>query len=80
MPTVKVFSTPVCPYCHTLKEFLKEHNIKFVDIDISKDQKSREEIIKKTGKLEAPMLEIDDEFVVGFDKGKICSLLNIKEE
>lgn len=78
--TVKVFTTPVCPYCYTLKEFLKEHNIKFVEVDISKDTKDREEIIKKTGKLEAPIVEIDDQIIVGFDKGKICSLLNIKEE
>jgi glutaredoxin-like YruB-family protein len=78
--TVKVFTTPVCPYCYTLKEFLKEHNIKFVEIDISKNEKDREEIINKTGKLEAPIIEIDDQIIVGFDKGKICSLLNIKEE
>lgn len=78
--TVKIYTTPICPYCFTLKEFLKEHNIEFVEIDISKDEKSRDEIAKKTGKLEAPILEIGKEVVVGFDKGKICELLKIKEE
>jgi len=76
---VKVFTTPACPYCFTLKEFLKEHNIKFQEIDVSKDRKAKEEMIKKSGRLEAPMLEINGEVVIGFNKEKICKLLNINE-
>lgn len=77
--TVKVFTTPVCPYCYTLKEFLKEKGIEFQDIDISKDEKAREDLIQKTGKMEAPVIEIDGEIVIGFDRKKIVNLLNIKE-
>jgi glutaredoxin-like YruB-family protein len=76
---VKLFVTPACPYCFTLKEFFKEHNIEFEEIDVSKNEKAREEIIKKTGKMEAPVVEIDGQIVIGFDKEKICKLLNIKE-
>ncbi|PIR02094.1 MAG: NrdH-redoxin [Candidatus Nealsonbacteria bacterium CG_4_10_14_0_8_um_filter_37_14] len=76
---VKIFLTPACPYCVTLKEFLKQYNIEFEEIDVSKDEKAREELIKKTGKMEVPVVEIDGQIVVGFDKGKICKLLNIKE-
>ncbi len=42
---VKVYSTPTCAYCFTLKEYLKENGIKFEDIDVSKDQKAVEEIV-----------------------------------
>jgi len=77
--TVKVFTTPVCPYCYTVKEFLKEKGIKFQDIDISKDEKAREELIQKTGKMEVPVLEIEGELVIGFDKTKIVNLLGIKK-
>ena len=76
---VKIFSTPSCPYCFTLIEFLKEHKIEFTEIDVSKDEKARDEMIKKSGRLEAPIVEIDGQIVVGFDKEKICKLLNIKE-
>jgi len=76
---VKIFITPACPYCFTLKEFLKEKGIEFEEIDVSKDEKSREEMIKKSGRLEAPIIEIDGQIVVGFDKEKIVQLLNIKE-
>lgn len=76
---VKIFITPACPYCFTLKEFLKEKGIEFEEIDVSKDEKSRDEMIKKSGRLEAPIIEIDGQIVVGFDKEKIVKLLHIKE-
>jgi len=78
-PKVQVFTTLLCPFCYTLKEFLKEHNIEFEEIDVSKDEKAKEEMIKKTGKMEVPAIEIDRQIVVGFDKKKIVQLLNIKE-
>ncbi len=76
---VRLFSTPSCPYCSTLKEFLRENQIDFEDIDVSKDEKAKEEMIEKSGKMEVPVVEIGNEIVAGFDKEKICKLLNIKE-
>ena len=62
-----------------LEEFLKEKNVEFEEIDVSKDEKARDEMIKKSGRLETPILEIDGQIVIGFDKEKICKLLDIKE-
>jgi len=76
---VRVFSTQMCPYCVTLKEFLKQRNIEFEDIDVTEDEKAREEMIQKSGQMGVPVVEIDGEIVVGFDKERICELLNIKE-
>jgi len=79
MPKVRVFSTPPCPYCRTLKEFLKDHQIEFEDIDVSKDASAREAMVKGSGQIGVPVVAIDDEFIVGFDRAKIVKLLNIKE-
>jgi glutaredoxin-like YruB-family protein len=79
MKKVRVFSTSSCPYCVTLKEFLKENNIEFEDIDVAQDEKAREEMITKSGQMGVPVVEIDDEIVVGFDREKICQLLDIKD-
>lgn len=76
---IRVFSTPGCPYCVTLKEFLKQNNIEFEDIDVSKDEKAIEEMVEKSGQMGVPVIDIDGEIVVGFDKPKISKLLNIKE-
>jgi len=75
---VKVYSTPGCPYCFTLKEFLKQHNIEFEDIDVSKDKKDLDEMVKKSGQMGVPVIEIDGAIIVGFDKEKISKLLNIR--
>jgi len=79
MPKIKVYTTPICPYCITLKMFLKEKGFEFEEVDLSQDEKGKDEIIQKSGTMQAPILEIDDQVVVGFDKEKICKLLNIKE-
>ena len=74
---VKVYSTVICPYCVTLKEYLKEHDIEFEDIDVSVDEKARDEMIEKSGQMGVPVVDINGEIVVGFDKEKISRLLKI---
>lgn len=76
---VRIFSLASCPHCFALMEFLKAKGIEFEEIDVSKDEKTRKEMIKKSGRLEVPIIEIDGQTVVGFDKEKICKLLNIKD-
>lgn len=76
---VKVFSTPSCPYCVTLKEFLKKHDIEFEDIDVSQDKTALDEMVKKSGQMGVPVIDIDGEIIVGFDKEKITQLLEIKD-
>jgi len=62
---VKVYSTSACPYCITLKAYLKEHGIEFEDIDVAQDEKAREEMIEKSGQMGVPVVDINDEIVVG---------------
>ena len=76
---IKIYSTPSCPYCFTLKEFLKQNNIEFEDIDVSKDEKALKEMVEKSGQMGVPVVEIDGQIVVGFDKEKISKILNIRE-
>lgn len=76
---IRVFSTPTCPYCVTLKEFLKKHGFAFEDINVATDAQAREEMITKSQQMGVPVVEIDGQIVIGFDKKKIVQLLNIKE-
>ena len=78
-PKVRVFSTPMCPYCVTLKEFLKEHNFEFEDIDVSKDKAALDEMVEKSEQTGVPVVDINGQIIVGFDKEKILQLLNIKD-
>lgn len=74
---VKVYSTPNCPYCVTLKAFLDEKGIEYEDLDVSVDKKARDEMIEKSKQMGVPVVEIDGEIIIGFDKEKICKALKI---
>ena len=75
----KVYSTPTCVYCKTLKCYLKKHAIDFEDIDVSKDEKQLQKMIKDSGQMGVPVVDIDGEIIVGFDKAKIDNLLKINQ-
>ena len=74
---VKVYSTPTCPYCKMIKEFLKENNIPFEDIDVSSDRAAADEMIAKSGQMGVPVIDIDGEIITGFDKTKISASLGL---
>ena len=75
--SVKVYSTPACPYCIRTKQFLKESNIPFEDIDVSADQSAAEEMMRVSGQMGVPVLDIDGEVIVGFDKERIKAAVGI---
>jgi len=74
---VKIYSTPACPFCMMAKKFLKENNIDFEDIDVSADQAKAQEIVQKSGQMAVPVIDIDGEIIVGFDKEKIRKALGL---
>lgn len=77
MTKVTVYSTPTCPHCHHAKDFLKDNNIPFEDIDVSKDRDKAREMIEKSGQMGVPVIDIDGKIVVGFDQGKVQEILGI---
>jgi len=76
---VKIYSTPTCVYCKTLKEYLKRNKIEFEEIDVSKDEKELQKMIKQSGQMGVPVVDIEGEIIVGFDKVKIDKLLKINQ-
>ena len=74
---VTVYSTPTCPFCIRAKQYLKDNNVQFEDIDVSENHDKAQEMIKKSGQMGVPVLEIDGAIIVGFDKDKIKEALGI---
>lgn len=73
--SVKVYSTPTCPYCVRVKQFLKESNVAFEDIDVSSDPVRGQEMTAKSGQMGVPVIDIDGQIIVGFDKEAITKAL-----
>ena len=72
---VKVYSTPTCPYCKMAKSYLNEKRITYDDIDVTRDATGRDEMIKKSGQMGVPVIFVDGELVIGFDKERLEGLL-----
>lgn len=76
---VKVYSTTHCPYCIMLKDFLAENEIEFEEFNVAEDETARDEMVKKSGQLGVPVIDINGkDILVGFDKEKLSELLKIK--
>jgi glutaredoxin 3 len=77
MKNVKIYSTPACPFCIKAKQYLKDNNVTFEDLDVSSDQNLVSEMVEKSGQMGVPVLDIEGEIIVGFDKDKISQALGI---
>ncbi len=77
MANVKVYSTPTCPFCKRAKEFLKQSNFAFEDLNVAESEEARTEMINKSGQMAVPVLDIDGEIIVGFEVEKIKKALKI---
>ena len=75
--SVKVYSTPSCPWCTKAKDYLKANNVDFEEFDVSVDREAAMEMINKSGQRGVPVLDIDGNIIVGFDQVNISKLLNL---
>jgi glutaredoxin-like YruB-family protein len=76
---VKVYTTPTCPYCAMVKDFLKKHGVKFEEIDVASNREAAMEMIEKSGQMGVPVLDISGEIIVGFDREAIRKALKLEE-
>jgi len=74
---VTVYSTPTCSWCTRLKAYLDSKGVKYRDVDISKNQKIADDLVKRSGQQGVPQTEINGKIIVGFDQAKIDSMLGI---
>ncbi len=77
MPNVKIYSTSTCSYCAMAKDFLKKNDIQFENIDVGVNREAGKEMMNKSGQMGVPVLDIDGQIIVGFDRGAISKALNL---
>ena len=77
MKNITIYSTPTCTYCNMAKEFFKANNLEYVEYNVAKDLEKRNEMIEKSGQMGVPVISIDGQLIVGFNKNDISKVLNI---
>lgn len=76
-PRVIVFSTPTCPHCRHAKQYLRQKNVQFRDVDVSQDMQAARDMVRRSGQQGVPVIDIDGKIIVGFNRAKIDQLLGI---
>jgi glutaredoxin-like YruB-family protein len=77
MANVTIYTTPSCVYCKMTKEFFKEKNVEYSEKDVASDAQARDEMIQKSGQMGVPVVDVDGQLTVGFDKARLSELLGI---
>ena len=77
-PKVTLYGTETCIWCAKTREFFKDNKIKYKEIDVGNNKKQADIMIKKSKQHSVPVIEIDGEIMLGFDKDKIKKMLSIK--
>lgn len=73
--SVKVYSTPSCPWCTVAKKYLTSKNVKFEEVDVSKSNEAAYEMVRKSGQRSVPVIDINGSIIVGFDQATIDRLI-----
>ena len=74
---VTVYSTPTCSWCNTLKTWLQKNNIRYTDIDVSRDQKAADALVRRSGQQGVPQTDVNGQIVIGFNQPMLQELLEI---
>lgn len=72
---IKVYSTPSCPWCVKVKEYLSGLNVEYTNVDISGNKAAAMELVKKTKQIGVPVTFIGDKFIVGFNEPELEAAL-----
>ena len=74
-PTIAIYSTPTCHFCHMAKDYFDAHGLKYEDYNVAVDTEKRKEMVEKTGQMGVPVIVIGDQVIIGFDEGRIHTIL-----
>lgn len=77
MKNVKIYSTPTCTYCNMAKDFFKEKGVAYEEYNVATDLDKRKEMVEKSGQMGVPVIDVEGQITVGFDKDALSHVLGI---
>ncbi len=78
MKKITIYSTPTCVYCKMAKDFFAKNNLAYDEKNVLSDLDARKEMFDKSHQMGVPVIVIDENVIVGFDKGTIEKALELK--
>lgn len=77
MVPVKIYTTPTCVYCKMAKDFFRAHDVKYEEFNVAEDDAARAEMVKKSGQLGVPVIDVGGKIIVGFDQEGLSRALGL---
>ncbi len=72
-----IYTTPTCPYCNSAKEFFKQNNVNYEEIDVTKDPKLVDEMVNKSGQMGVPVIDVEGTIIIGYNREKLKKALGL---
>lgn len=73
---VKIFTTPICPWCMRAKQYLNDKGIEYEEIDVTQNAIVANHMVAKSGQSGVPQIWMDEHVVVGFNQSLLDQLLS----
>ena len=80
MKKVTVYSTPTCHFCNMAKDYFNANGVAYESFDVSVDPEKRREMMDISGQLGVPVITIDNDVIIGFNKPKLAEILGISAQ
>ena len=74
---VVIYTTNVCPWCHKAMEFFNENRIKYTEKNVQKNPTLAAELLEKSCQMGVPVITLDDEIIIGFNKDRLKKTLKL---
>ncbi|MDA3852518.1 MAG: glutaredoxin domain-containing protein [Spirochaetaceae bacterium] len=68
---ITLYSTPSCGYCRVAKDYFKKNQVKFTEYNVAQDQQKAQEMVRKSGQMGVPVIDINGKIIVGFNQPAI---------
>jgi glutaredoxin-like YruB-family protein len=68
---VTIYTTPSCGYCKVAKDFFRTQHVSFTEYNVASDQRKADEMMRKSGQMGVPVIDVNGKIIVGFNKPEI---------
>ena len=65
---ITIYTTPSCVYCKVAKEYFRKNNLEYKEINVVADEAAQQEMIKKSGQMGVPVIEVNGKIIIGFNQ------------
>jgi len=68
---ITLYTTPSCSFCRKAKDYFRKNQVRFTEYNIARDQRRAEEMVRKSGQMGVPVIDINGKIIVGFNQPEV---------